>query len=161
MRIVSLAVVLALAGCAARTEPPAGAVLAPGDTRQFHAARPVQEVWATLPAAYARLKVPGAVIDSARWTYGARDLRTRGVLAGEWAAVFVDCGTVFGTPAADVEPLRVSLVTTLHPQGDTTGVSISLTVETVAGGRDPRGCGSRGMLEGRLQHLIGAAHLGD
>jgi hypothetical protein len=161
MRIVSLAAVLALAGCAARTEPPAGAVLAPGDTRQFHAARPVQEVWATLPAAYARLKVPGAVIDSARWTFGARDLRTRGVLAGEWAAMFVDCGTVLGAPAADVEPLRVSLVTTLQPQGGATRVSISLTAGTAGGGRDPRGCGSRGMLEARLQHLIGAAPVAD
>lgn len=157
MRIVSLAVVLALAGCAARTEPPA----APVGTRQFHAARPIHEVWATLPAAYARLKVPGAVIDSARWTYGARDFRTRGILGGEWAAGFVDCGTVLGTPAADVEPLRVTLVTTLRPRGDATAVSISLAAETVAGGRDPRGCGSRGMLEGRLQHLIGAAPVVD
>ena len=161
MRIASLAVVVALAGCAARTEPPAGAAAAPGDTRQLRAARPVEEVWATLPAAYARLNVPGAVIDSARWTYGARDLRTRGVLAGDWAAGFLDCGTVLGAPAADVEPLRVSLVTTLHPQGDATGVSISLTAETAAGGRSPRGCGSRGMLEARLQTLIGAAHVAD
>ncbi|HEV2736846.1 MAG TPA: hypothetical protein VGV85_18545 [Longimicrobiaceae bacterium] len=157
MRIVSLAAVLALAGCAARTEPPAG----PGDTRQFQAARPVQEVWATLPRAYARLKVPGAVIDSARWTYGARDFRTRGMLGGEWAAGFVDCGTVLGAPAADVEPLRVALVTTLRPRGDATAVSISLTAETAAGGRDPRRCGSLGTLEARLQHLIGAAPLAD
>jgi hypothetical protein len=51
-------------------------------------------------------------------------LPDEGDTGGEWAAGFADCGTVLGTRAADVEPRRVTLVT----------VSISLAVETVAGG---------------------------
>jgi hypothetical protein len=150
MRPSAALVLLALAGCAAGGGLEAGSA-GPSTTRmetggggfEITAARdarvathdvlaPADRVWAALPAAYRAVGLAGGVVSQGERVFGTPPMRSRGRLAGERAARFLDCGkNPIGAPAANMYDLETTVRTAVQTNPDGT-TRLELKVEAVA-----------------------------
>ena len=149
MRPSTAVLLLALAGCAGGGLEAGGS--GPSTTRmetggggfEITAARdervathdvlaPVERVWAALPAAYRAVGLTGGVVSQGERVFGTPLTRSRGRLAGERAARFLDCGrNPIGAPAANMYDLETTVRTAVQTNPDGT-TRLELKVEAVA-----------------------------
>ncbi|HEV2735653.1 MAG TPA: hypothetical protein VGV85_12485 [Longimicrobiaceae bacterium] len=82
---------------------------------------PADRVWAALPAAYQAMGLTGGVVNQAERVFGTPLIRSRGRLAGERAARFLNCGTnPIGAPAANLYDLETTVRTAVQTNPDGT-----------------------------------------
>ena len=93
---------------------------------------PVDRVWAALPGAYQAVGLAGGVISQGERVFGTALIRSRGRLAGERAARFLNCGSnPLGAPAANMYDLETTVRTAVQTNPDGT-TRLELLVEAMA-----------------------------
>lgn len=120
---------------------------------------PADAAWHRVYLAYAKLKIPVTVVDSAHGVIGARNARVRNRLVGESLSHWFDCGmTAVGSPRADSYALFVTILTDVHPAptGSTARTIVSATAEANVSPSGAIQCGSRGAMEETLERAITA-----
>ncbi|UCC26175.1 MAG: hypothetical protein JSU98_03535 [Gemmatimonadales bacterium] len=120
----------------------------------------VRDVWPVLEGVYAELEIPVTLIDPATWEFGNPAFQPRRV-AGERLNSFIDCGSNFSGPLANLYEVDMSVVTKLVPVSDST--QVVTVVDAFARPRTTSGnqvhCQSREVLERRIIRLV-AGRLG-
>ncbi len=125
---------------------------------------PADRVWAALPAAYRAVGLAGGVVSQGERVFGTPLMRSRGRLAGERAARFLNCGSnPIGAPAANLYDLEATVRTAVQTNPDGT-TRLELRVEAVAAppaGGTRAQCTSTRVLEDRIatqvRRIVGGA----
>lgn len=181
MKIVTtLLSVVVLAACAATGGPSRGApsdrstttISMPASSHGASVARPIQlttsadagpvsvnvdlsaqELWDALPAAYQIVGIEVGTLDQENRVIGNRRLRVSRRLGGEPLSRYFRCGdTAFGAPQADQNPVELSVLTTVVPDGDQSRMetTVHAVVINAANGGARVSCSSTGALERAL-----------
>jgi hypothetical protein len=121
---------------------------------------PVGQVWPVLEGVYSQLEIPVTLINPSTWEFGNPAFRPRRV-NGQRLNTFIDCGSNFSGPLANLYEVDMSVVTKLEPMSDSTRV-VTL-VDAFARARTTSGnqvhCQSREVLEREIVRLV-AGRLG-
>lgn len=118
---------------------------------------PVEVAWRRVYQAYAALKIPVTVVDSAHGIIGARGARIRNRLVGQSLSSWFDCGTTaVGSPRADSYGLLLTMLTEVRPaqNGSTARTIVSATAEASDTHTGAMPCSSKGGLEAKLEQAI-------
>ena len=114
-------------------------------------AQPVDRVWAVLPAVYDQMGIQPTNVDPPNYELGNPRLNTRRV-DGDRMNTFIDCGSSFSGPLANVYDVTLTVATRLTPRVDSTVVvtTVDAYAEPMAVSGNPIHCQSRGELELRV-----------
>lgn len=119
-------------------------------------------VWAAVPGTYERLGLTGGgLVQPGIRAYGFRGRFPR-LLSGRRPSAYLDCGRGLAGPNADRYEVRMSIATTVEPEGEAsrvrTFVDASATPRDVSGGALP--CSTTGELERTIVEALGHSTAG-
>lgn len=125
--------------------------------------QPPKSVFSALLAAYAELKIPAEVNDTAQGEVGNQQFVRRYDLAGRRISAYLDCGEGLSGPYADSYKVDMSLVTFVTPTGTggatVRSVLLGAAVDVGEGARPTQPCRSNGEFERRIYQAV-RKHLG-
>lgn len=110
-------------------------------------------LWDALPAAYQVVGIEVGTLDQENRVIGNRRLRVSRRLGGEPLSRYLRCGeTAFGAPQADQNPVELSVLTRVVPDGEQARMetSVHAVVINAANGGARTPCSSTGALERAL-----------
>lgn len=117
-------------------------------------AAPAAQVFAAVRAAYAALKIPRDLADSANGQLGTLRMRASNALGGELLSTYFNCGQGITGPNADQWRLQLAVVTFVQPAGEgrsRLGTGVAAEAQDMSGvSTAPAMCGSSGLLEARI-----------
>jgi hypothetical protein len=118
----------------------------------------VGRVFTALAAAYAELKIPTEIRDSARLMMGNPQFYRRSDLGGRTLALYLECGQDINGIFAEIYRISMSLVTFLTPGGgddiEVRTVLLASAVDIPRAQPNTRECQSTGELERRLYQTM-------
>ncbi len=119
----------------------------------------VAQVQAALADTYKELDLELNTIDPANGIFGATNVVKTHSLGGVAISNYLNCGDSFSGPRANTDRIRLTLLTTVKPDGNggaRVATNLQATAQDAAGGnsRDLATCSSTGSLEGRVNTSI-------
>jgi hypothetical protein len=127
-----------------------------GGARAFDIGSNPDAVFALIGGVYQDLGINVGTIDGTNRTTGNTQIRVRGRLGRQPLSTFLDCGqTGLRGPAANAYPVRLSVLSTVVPNGD--GSRLLTRVEgayTAAEASGTIACNSTGELEGMIGRAV-------
>jgi hypothetical protein len=119
---------------------------------------PPDSAYALLRAAYAKLEIPVAQVDTSRRSVGNDVLKVRRHLAGLTMQTVVDCGAKLGTANAETWDIEMNILSFVTPDGKG-GSKVSTRIQALGhdptvSGRDLSPCTTRGDLEAKIGNTV-------
>lgn len=114
--------------------------------------------YAAVLAAFANLKIPADVQDSAAGRVESNVFYRRGDLGGKQLSTYLSCGDGMTGPYADSYRVYMVAITTVTPKAENAStvrtIFLAGAVAVAEGARQPMACESTGRLEIRMHKLI-------
>ena len=167
MRILSLALLPALAAAPLAAQRTRAVVVVPGqittvvtDTMgtPYEVPFAPARTYAAVLDAFADLKIPAEVKDSALGRVESNIFYRRGDLAGKQLSTYLSCGEGMTGPYADTYRVYMVAMVTVAPKGDNRStirtIFLAGAVAVAEGARQPMACESTGRLEIRLHKQV-------
>jgi hypothetical protein len=167
MRILTLPVLAMLAAAPLAAQRTRSVIVVPGQlttviTDTMGTAYDVPfapgRTYAAVLAAFANLKIPAEVQDSAAGRVESNVFYRRGDLGGKQLSTYLSCGDGMTGPYADSYRVYMVAITTVTPKAENAStirtIFLAGAVAVAEGARQPMACESTGRLEIRLHRLV-------